>query len=247
MNIITSIIYETRGRAREYCELAANLYRGCGHCCTYCYAPLAIKMDRSEFCQPKVRHKVLEQFEKDAIELKKKHEQRPILMSFTTDPDQPLNDTKNITRKAIEILHDNGLKVSILTKGGKRLERDFDLLIKNPELSEYGTTLVFIDDKWQKKIESFAASTSERIESLKKAHGAGIYTYVLLEPVWFTEQSLKLIDLTKDFVDIYKIGKLNYLKQQYNIDWQKFLTNVKEKLDSYGKEYYIKNDLNKFS
>jgi hypothetical protein len=48
----TSIIYESRGRAREYCELAANLYRGCGHGCEYCYAPAAIHMARDEFYHP---------------------------------------------------------------------------------------------------------------------------------------------------------------------------------------------------
>ncbi|GAJ10528.1 unnamed protein product, partial [marine sediment metagenome] len=28
-------IYETRGRAREYCGLAINLYTGCEHRCVY--------------------------------------------------------------------------------------------------------------------------------------------------------------------------------------------------------------------
>lgn len=30
-------IYETKGRAREFCELAINLYTGCRHRCSYCY------------------------------------------------------------------------------------------------------------------------------------------------------------------------------------------------------------------
>jgi DNA repair photolyase len=246
MEVITSIVYETRGRAREYCELAANLYRGCGHCCSYCYAPLAIKMDVVQFCNPQVREDVIRKIEKDAIELKNKGEDRPILMSFTTDPYQPLDVTEKLTRKAIKILHDNNLKVSILTKGGKRSERDFDLLSKNPQLSEYGTTLVFTDESWTKKIEPFAASTEERINSLKKAHDLGIYTYVSLEPVWFPNQSLELIDITERFVDLYKVGKLNYYNQQNKVDWHKFVNDVKEKLDSYNKKYYIKYDLKKF-
>ena len=31
-------IYEPSGRAREYGELAVNIYTGCNHGCSYCYA-----------------------------------------------------------------------------------------------------------------------------------------------------------------------------------------------------------------
>lgn len=33
-----SVIYEPKGMALEYAELAANLYRGCSHACRFCYA-----------------------------------------------------------------------------------------------------------------------------------------------------------------------------------------------------------------
>lgn len=243
---MTTIIYETKGRAREYCELAANLYRGCGHGCTYCYAPLAIRTRRDDFCQPQVRDGVMYKFEKDAIELRDKGETRPILLSFTTDPYQPLDVETQLTRKAIKILHQGKLKVSILTKGGKRSERDFDLLSERPELSEYGTTLVFADEAWRETIEPGAAPTAERIESLKKAHGLGIFTYVSLEPVWFPEQTLQLINLTHEFVDLFKVGKLNYNKQQHNVDWKEFKAEVIRKLNGYNSKYYIKEDLKKY-
>ena len=38
-----TIIYEPKGRAREYAALAANLYNTCSHGCRYCYAPAAMK------------------------------------------------------------------------------------------------------------------------------------------------------------------------------------------------------------
>ena len=44
-----SIIYKPKGKALEYSELAANLYRGCGHACTYCFAPKATFTDRVVF------------------------------------------------------------------------------------------------------------------------------------------------------------------------------------------------------
>jgi DNA repair photolyase len=239
----TSIIYESRGKAREYCELAANLYRGCSHGCTYCYAPATIRVSRDNFCKPRVRDGVLIKFERDAGILEQAGEKRTILLSFTTDPYQPIDVREHLTREAIKILHNHNLKVSILTKGGKRSERDFDLLAKHPELSEYGATLVFTDVNYQKEIEKGAASTEERIAFLKRAHDIGIFTFVSLEPVWIPEQSLELIDLTHKFVDFYKIGKLNYDPQQKKVDWSKFKKELIEKLDGYGKKYYIKKSL----
>ena len=47
-----SIIYEPRGKAREYAELAVNLYKGCSHACVYCYAPAATFCDREKFSSP---------------------------------------------------------------------------------------------------------------------------------------------------------------------------------------------------
>ena len=244
---MTSIIYEPRGRAREYSELAANLYSGCDHACLYCYAPLATRKKRDTFCLSKPRDGVLNKFLDDAKELENRKEKRPILLSFTTDPYQSLDVKYQLTRDAIRILHKQHLKVSILTKGGKRSERDFDLLSKNIHLSEYGTTLVFIDEKMRMKIEPGAAPVKERIDALKRAHNLGIRTYVSLEPVWFPEDALKFIDMTYKFVDLFKVGKLNYNPQQYNVNWAVFRTDVIEKLKGYGVDFYIKKDLEKYS
>jgi len=244
---MTTIVYEPRGRAKEYSELAANLYSGCDHACSYCYAPLATRKKRDTFCLSKPREGVLNKFLADAKELEQRNEKRPILLSFTTDPYQLLDVKYQLTREAIKILHNHNLCVSILTKGGKRSERDFDLLSKNRNLSEYGTTLVFIEETMRQKMEPGAAPVVERIEALKKAHKLGIKTYVSLEPVWFPEDALKFIDLTHDFVDLFKVGKLNYNPQQLNVNWTVFRKDVIEKLKEYDVDYYIKKDLEKYS
>jgi len=99
-----SIIYEPSGRAKEYSQLAANLYRGCGHACTYCYAPDAIRERREKFYNlPIARQNILKELEKDCIRLGGK-ETRPVLLSFTSDPYQPLDEELQITREAIKLL-----------------------------------------------------------------------------------------------------------------------------------------------
>ena len=49
------IIYEPSGRAKEYAELAANLYKGCDHRCVYCFGPKVLWKKREAFhsdCKP---------------------------------------------------------------------------------------------------------------------------------------------------------------------------------------------------
>ena len=53
--------------------------------------------------------------------------------------------------------------------------------------------------------------------------------------------------MTYKFVDRFKVGKLNYNPQQFNVDWAGFRNDVVLKLKEYGVDYYIKKDLEKYS
>jgi DNA repair photolyase len=85
-------IYKPKGKAREYAELALNLYRGCDHGCTYCYAPQILKMSREEFHgMPTARSDILAAIWKIAQYYVGKN----VFLCFTTDPYQALNDVHN--------------------------------------------------------------------------------------------------------------------------------------------------------
>lgn len=242
-----NVIYETKGKAREYCELSANLYRGCSHGCVYCYAPSATYRQREDFYNNVTpRNNILKQLEKDAVELQRSGETRSVLLSFTTDPYQKLDVKEKLTRNAIKILHSHNLKVTILTKGGRRSERDFDLLSSRPELSSYGVTLVFSDESLRQEIEPGAAPTQERITALEVAHCLGIHTWASFEPVWTAEQSLELMKEAIDYIDLFKIGKLNYHPQSKLVDWKQFAHDAIKLMKDNNKNYYIKDDLRKF-
>lgn len=243
-----NVIYETKGKAREYCELAANLYRGCSHGCIYCYAPSATYRQREDFYNNVTpRSNILKQLDKDAAELQRSGETRSVLLSFTSDPYQKLDVKEKLTRNAIKILHSHNLKVTILTKAGRRSERDFDLLSSRPELSLYGATLVFSDESLRQEIEPGAAPTKERIQSLEIAHDEfKIPTWASFEPVWTAEQSLELMKEAMDYIDIFKIGKLNYNPQSKNVDWKQFAHDAIKLMKDNNKNYYIKKDLRKF-
>jgi DNA repair photolyase len=140
-------------------------------------------------------------------------------MSFTTDPYQPCNDSFGSTREAIKIIKGAGLNVEILTKGGRRACADFDLLDKN---DCFATTLTCFSAHDSEFWEPKAAYPLSRVDSLKKAHDLGITTWASLEPVIYPGTSLGFIEQCAPFVDLFKVGKLNYHSHAKSIDWNKF-------------------------
>lgn len=235
------MIYEPKGKALEYSPLAANLYKGCSHGCTYCYAPSATYTDRQRFYSaPSPRKDVLAGLSKDAQKLA--NDPRQVLLCFTCDPYQPIDEKYKLTREAIRILNLNGLAVSVLTKGGSRAVRDFDLLSKF-DGNSFGTTLTFDEQGTSSEWEPGAASPNNRIDTLRYAHQRGIKTWVSFEPVIDPESVYRLVERTREFVDLYKIGKLNYHALSKTIDWVAFRTRITALLDSYHKPYILKRDL----
>jgi len=236
------VIYEPKGRAKEYADLAVNLYRGCDHACTYCYAPDVLHITPEAFVKPAPRL-ILNALRRDADELAQRAEQRSILLCFTCDPYQRIDTYYELTRYALEILLPRGLNVTILTKGGLRSLRDVDLWRLYPKQITYATTLVFTDEAMRQRYEPHAAPTLERIEALQRAHLLGIPTWVSLEPVFSAKQTLDLIDATHLFVDEYKVGMLNHERPPVAIDWRAFGESVTCHLLNLGKRFYIKDDL----
>jgi DNA repair photolyase len=68
-----NVIYQPKGRAREYAPLACNLYMGCTHGCKYCYAPACMHKKPEEWHQAaRARgENVLALFERDCVRLAK--------------------------------------------------------------------------------------------------------------------------------------------------------------------------------
>ncbi len=238
------MIYETKGRAREYFELAANLYQGCEHGCLYCYGPDVLKVSREAFHKrPTARRAALQLLAQDAKALQEKGETRPVLLSFITDPYQPIETEWRLTRKAIEILHAADLPVAILTKGGTRAAADFDLL---GPADMFGATLTFATKAKSLEWEPGAAEPFDRLNALRQAHDKGIQTFVSLEPVVYPDDTLQLIREAAPFTDFFKVGKLNYKRPPVEVNWAEFAWNAVRALQATGKRYYVKEDLAKY-
>ncbi len=233
-----AVIYEPRGMAREYAALACNLYTGCTHGCLYCYAPDCLRRTPADFHrQGAARANILKQLAKEALAYRDSAER--VLFCFTCDPYQP--EETGLTRQALRIMVDAGAPFQMLTKGGSRACRDFDLYAYGR--GWFGTTLVFTDDRDRAHWEPQAASVDDRIAALEEAHRQGIYTWVSVEPVVDPRQALALIAGLAPTVDEFRVGKLNHHPAASGVDWTAFGHEVYALLQDLGCNYLIKDSL----
>lgn len=242
-----NVIYQPKGRALEYSELACNLYLGCSHGCKYCYAPACMRTTHDKWKNNIVpRKNVISLFARDAAKMFDNQDTRPILFSFLSDPYQRLEEQHHLTREALQIVYHHKLKSKILTKGMVDLI-DADLQLMRLAGTELGVTLCFTDDVQRQEWEPHASSVDERIAIIKKAHSMEIKTWVSLEPVIDPEQALDVIRQLYPWVNLWKIGKLNHFKEiEEKVDWRKFRIQAEEFLIASNANYYFKESLKIF-
>ena len=172
-------------------------------------------------------------------------ETRRVLFCFLSDPYQPLESELHLTRRGISVAARHGIKVDILTKGdGALIEQDLPLMLESQ--THLGITLSFINDSSRREWEPMASTVQSRLNILRKAHEMGIYTWVSMEPVIIPQEALEVIRQAHDYVDFWKVGKLNHNKEvEHSINWPQFRDNATALLNSFGSRYYIKEDLRK--
>jgi len=252
-----NILYKPKGPAKEYADdpimrtegWAANLYEGCLHGCGYCYVPdtrywITKGKDRRSIFHASAtpRKDVLHKLE---LDLKKcAGMKEPVFLSFTSDIYQPFKEPEHdVTREAFLLCEKYGVNVTILTKGGQRAERDFDIIARAGW--KFGTTIT----GGARKFEPHAAPVEERMCTIKNAHDKGIYTWVSMEPVINWKTALFRINTIRKIVDFWKVGKLNHGKKlgepyatiEADTDWGSFLSNVEHLIPK--DKLLIKHDL----
>ena len=220
-------IYEPKGAAKEYGDLALNIYTGCPHRCWYCFAPGVLHRDKETFHshvepRPGIVEATRAQLEKERITGKLIH------LCFTCDP-YPTGYDSTATREIIKAIKESGNHVQILTKGDGR--RDFDLLDGD---DWYGVTIDGAGD-WSNYI--------SELTDIQAARMLGIKTWCSFEPVLNAKNVLQCIRNFGNIFDMVKIGKLNYHKS--DINWASFGVVVEAICRSKGLDYYIKDSLRK--
>lgn len=226
-------IYEPKGAAKEYGDLALNNYTGCPHSCYYCFAPNVLHKEKALFHQnveprPGIVEEVKKQLEKEQITGKLIH------LCFTCDP-YPTGIDSSATREIIQLLKGFGNHVQILTKGDGR--RDFDLL----DGEDWFGVTISCNHPLEIVAEPGAIYAPSRLEQLIDAHDAGIKTWVSFEPVICAEDVKSILGRYAQYFNKVKIGKLNY--HPSDINWAEFGNEVETLCVQLGLDYYIKDSL----
>lgn len=239
-----TFIYKPKGKAAEYGDYALNIYTGCSHNCRYCFGPNVLHREKDEFHnnvvpRANILEGVREQLKQNGMKDKLIH------LCFVCDP-YPNGCDTSVTREVIKAIKESGNHVQILTKNGTDATRDFDLLDENDwfgiSYSGYTTKEFY----YGAKEEPGASTPHARVKALELAKELGINTWVSCEPVMNDANVLLFIERT-DYVDRWKVGKLNYHPSE--IDWYRFGHKVenllKKKSLATGCEFYIKESLRK--
>lgn len=158
-----------------------NLYRGCQHGCIYCDARSLCYQINHPFEDTEVKENALPLLEQA---LRAKRKKCMIGTGAMSDPYMPLEETLQLTRGALELIHRYGFGVAIQTKSC-RILRDLELLkaINDQSKAVVQMTLTTYDERLCRMVEPNVSTTRQRAEALRKFRDAGIPTVVWLSPL----------------------------------------------------------------
>ncbi|MBB5209880.1 PA0069 family radical SAM protein [Microbulbifer hydrolyticus] len=164
-----------------------NPYRGCEHGCIYCYArPAHAYMDLS----PGLDFETRLFFKPNAAELleqalrKTSYRCSPIALGTNTDPYQPLEKDKQITRQILQTLQRYQHPVTIVTKG-QLILRDLPLLAEMAQdnLAHVAISVTTLDNDLKRRLEPRTAGPAARLRTIEALANAGVPTAVMAAPV----------------------------------------------------------------
>lgn len=241
-------IYQTKGAAKEYCDLTIDIYENCPHQCEYCYAKKKSKKKGNDFKFAGARKNILAETRKYLEEHAEIHG-KMIFLGFSSDP-FPANENIQPTLDMIKLLKEFGCKIMFCTKG-TLYNNVVEECIK---LSDSVGITISCSDEMATKFEPYAPTPSKRLEMIKYAKQHGIETWISFEPVLEPEFILELLSSeTMSYVDTAKLGKLNHMELSDltgnvsdTIDWKTYVEKAIQTCKENGIKYKVKSALQQY-
>lgn len=168
-------------------DRSINPYQGCEHGCIYCYARPShsylglspgLDFETRIFYKPNAADRLRAEWAKPAYRCE------PITIGANTDPYQPAEKSKRVTRSLLELFHRHRHPVNIITKG-TLIRRDIDLLadLAGHGLCSVTVSLPTLDAGLKRIMEPRVPSAAARLELIGELAAAGIPTSVLVAPI----------------------------------------------------------------
>jgi len=210
--LVNTSVLRQSGTGFEWC---INHYDGCSHGCKYCYGMTIRRKKYEDWLKVKPRKDVIPSLEKDIKKLTKNSVTiKDIFLGSITDSYQPMEYTSKLTRQIIEVLKQNELPFTILTKNDLVL-RDIDLF-KHYKLCRIGVTITSFDEDFRKALEPFSVSYAKRVAVLEALKANGISTYLSCEPIFPVKEAdpISIAKELRNVVDLFEFGMWNKYRTQ---------------------------------
>lgn len=168
-------------------DRSVNAYRGCEHGCVYCYArPTHAYLGLS----PGLDFETRLFAKQNAAELLDSELSRPgyrpapLALGANTDPYQPIEQTRGVTRGILEVLDRCNHPVTITTKGAV-IARDIDLLASMAQrnLVRVMISIGVLDPEIARRLEPRAATPQKRFKLMRQLNEAGVPASIIVAPV----------------------------------------------------------------
>lgn len=180
-------------------SVSLNPYRGCEHGCIYCFARpthsylgLSPGLDFESRIIAKLNAPELLRRELAQAS----YVPQPIALGIATDAYQPCERELRLTRRVLEVLHECGHPLALITKSAL-IERDIDLLAEmaSKRQAVAAITLTTLDPKIARTLEPRAAAPARRLRTIRTLTDAGIPVGVSIAPIipFVTEPDLEQV------------------------------------------------------
>ncbi len=182
-----SILNRVPAASRMGFEWTINVYRGCSHACSYCFARPShtyLNFGAGRDFERRIVVKV------NAPEVLRRELRRPswsgahVAMGTNTDPYQRCEGRYRLTRGVLETLRDYANPCSILTKSPLLL-RDVDLFAELADTAGFAANLSIgsLDEEVWRRTEPGTPHPRARMEAVQALNRAGVPCGVLIAPI----------------------------------------------------------------
>ncbi|KIC44486.1 DNA repair photolyase [Ruegeria sp. ANG-S4] len=168
-------------------DRSINPYRGCEHGCVYCFArpthaylglSPGLDFETRLIARPNAAQILRRELSRSSYKV------ATIALGTNTDPYQPIEQSREITRDCLKVLSDFNHPIGIVTKGAL-IERDLDILAPMAEqgLVRVGVSLTTLDTGLSRRMEPRAPSPKRRLQMIERLTGAGVPVRVMTSPI----------------------------------------------------------------